>query len=233
MSDYKTRQARTAEQDTSLHQALRELGQAADPGPEWTVVLSLLRGGWPGSLTEAEALAWPALLSDINPVKVANAVRELHKSGSRWRPRPSEVRALLAPDLDPDSKAAPPPVFDTAWSYILRAGVQSGYTEPDGYRWMDAHSHPAVAAWSKVRGLRTLWRLPIDSQEYGSIVRRDLRNEYTGFARDWTDPAQRTSILRLADSRSRNTQTALTGGLRKPALAPPPAPGAPGAPEAP
>lgn len=201
MSNYQERTAKREAENTSLHNALKDLGGGPNISPEWHAILALLRGGWPGNMTDAEAFAWPALLDDMPTEQVAAAVKRMHTAGTKFRPRPSEVRALLAPELTGAQKDSKPPAFDGAWAYILRSGAKSHYIEEDGHRWLRAHAHPSVAAWAKMRGLRTLWHMEVNCPDRGNLVRRDLSVAWLSHARDWEDPMLRPGIERIALTR--------------------------------
>jgi hypothetical protein len=176
-------------------------------------------------MSDSEALAYPALLSDLDTGKILAAIRQLHQDGARFRPRPSEVRALIAPAHASNSKL-PAPNFDAAWAYITRSGQRSSWDEDRADAWLARHAHPAVHSWARLRGIKRLWHQRVDCPDHGTIIRRDLRTDWNAHSRDWSDPANRPALTRLSDSLAH--RNALSGPRKLKALGtlkPPAAPG--------
>lgn len=89
-----TPRGRRERDDRALIVALSRLGiERPEATAEWEAVFTLLRGGWPGVLSETETVSYLTLLDDLTAEQVIHAVRHLHKTGATFRPRPSEVRA--------------------------------------------------------------------------------------------------------------------------------------------
>lgn len=201
MSDYEARRRLDREADQELGEALAESGVELQVPPEWRVVLGLLRGSWPGTLGEAERLAYITVLNDLPPRDVARAVRDLCRRGVKWRPSPGEIRAAMNA-TNVDEGAAP--TWDEAWQLVVAAGRESAY-RPERALQLLADDSPAVAAWARGRGLTHLWRLPTEDPDHGRHVLRDLERSWQAFVEAWAIPARRAQ---LAAPRG-------TGGLRR------------------
>jgi hypothetical protein len=202
---YDDRRAVARREDAELDAALDEMGAAVTVPPEWRVTFALLNGGWPGSTTRSEQLAYLTFLSDLEPRAVARAVRELARRGVKYRPTPSEVRAVVAPaDGGPAPVAEVVPTFDEAWRLVVDAGRDTAFNEGEAEQLLEAVA-PPVAAWSRQRGLTALWQLPVEDPGHGRLVLRDLADSWQAFEEAWREPARRA---RLARPRA-------AGGLRR------------------
>lgn len=187
--DYEMRRAEARQEDEDLEQALKDLGSEMEVSPEWKLVLALLRGSWPGSVSKSEALSYLTVLSDLDPRTIAKAVRDLARQGTRYRPTPGEIRSQAIPESPEDL----PITFDEAWSLILEAGRGTGFDED---RALDRlrQSSRITAAWAQTRGLRTLWHLPSEDPEAGRFVLRDLAGSWQAFSEAWKSPSRRPSL---------------------------------------
>lgn len=201
MTDYEDRRKQDRQDDQELGRALADSGVELQVSPEWRVVLGLLRGSWPGTLGEAERLAYITVLNDLPPRDVARAVRDLCRRGWKWRPTPGEVRATMnATDVDPGAA----PTWDEAWQLVVAAGRETSYRPARALEVLAEDSLP-VAAWARGRGLTHLWQLPTEDPDYGRHVLRDLERSWQAFVDAWAIPARRAQ---LAAPRG-------TGGLRR------------------
>jgi hypothetical protein len=91
----------------------------------------------------------------------------------------------------------PLPTGTAAVSLVMRAGLATRWDVTAAADGLDKH-HPALGAWARLRGLRTLWHLPIDDPDAGRWIRRDLIREWDDHARAWSDHQHRQTILRAA-----------------------------------
>ena len=114
MSGYDERQVATRQGNTRLNRALQDLGATVTVTPEWEVVFGLLDGGWPGTPTDADRLAYMTFLNDLDHRTIARALRQRAKQGQRYRPTPAEVRAAI-----PDEPLTHTPDTDEAWQQVL------------------------------------------------------------------------------------------------------------------
>jgi hypothetical protein len=185
---YEDRRAQDKREDEELAQALAQLENPMPLTAEWRVVLALLRGGWPGSPTQADQLAFRTFLGDLPPGDVARALRDLARGGARYRPTPSEVRTAV---LGLDSETAP--TFDEAWQLVVDTGRANGWREDEALAVLLEVSRP-VGAWAQMRGLRKLWHLPTEDPEHGRFVLRDLAASYDAFREAWAIPARREQL---------------------------------------
>lgn len=183
---YEDRQARSRAEDGELNQALDTLGIELVPGPEWQVILALLRGSWPGALSSSDALAYVMVLGDLPPGDVARAVRELARAGRKFRPTPPEIRVQIGAVEEDDQ----PPGFDEAWAMICHAGAVTRWNPDEASAMLSG----APAAWGRMRGFTNLWRLPVEDPDAGRHVRRDLERSYEAFCEAWAVPARRASL---------------------------------------
>lgn len=126
---YENRQAAARQGNTDLNRALQQVGATIEVTPEWQVVFGLLDGGWPGTPTDADRLAYMTFLNDLDHRTIARALRQLAKQGQQYRPTPAEVRAAI-----PDEPLARTAETDEAWQTVL------GLARPR----LDQH---AVAMW--------------------------------------------------------------------------------------
>lgn len=186
---YEERGALRRAQDAELDAALAELDADLPDGPEWRVVMALLRGAWPGDLTRAEELSYLTILNDQPPRDVARALRDLARAGQRFRPTPAEVRLTLGSGADPDEA----PGWDEAWELCRYAGRRTSWNESDGLGLLQDEA-PAVAAWARMRGLAAIWRLPTEDPDTGRFVLRDLAASYEAFAARWAVVANRPAL---------------------------------------
>ncbi len=186
MTEYEQRQAQSRSEDQQLGSALDELGIDIAPTPEWQVIIALLRGSWPGQVSRSDALAYYLVLNDAPAGDIARAVRELARSGQRFRPTPPEIRSQLGL-IERDHE---PPTFDEAWAAICRAGIKS--------RWQAAEALAQLtgptAAWAQLRGLDRLWKLPTECPDSGRYVMRDLERSYVAFCEAWAVPERRAQL---------------------------------------
>ena len=192
MTDYADRRAVTRRQDKELAATLNELGVDLTPSAEWRVVIALLRGAWPGELTQSQELAYLTILNDLPERDVANAVKDLARKGQQYRPTPPEILTQLnatgTSDLDD-----PAPPFDEAWHLITRAGATTGYDAKRAQQHLTAQC-PPVATWTAQRTLTRLWREPVDCPQNGRFVRRDLQASYDQHAKVWENPERRLGL---------------------------------------
>ena len=188
---YENRRAEARKNDNELQAAMIELGIDLGPSPEWRVVIALLRGAFPGDLSKGDELAYLTVLNDLPERDVARAVREIARSGQKFRPTPGEIRGQL--DLN-DAESAPP-LFDEAWALIEQAGKSSSYNAISALIELK-QAHHAVAAWAELRTLAKLWREPIHDPDYGRIALRELRMSYEQHAEAWSSPKRRALMMR-------------------------------------
>jgi hypothetical protein len=206
---YEERRADARKSDDELDVALTELGVDLHPSPEWRVVMALLRGAFPGDLTKGDELAYLTVLSDLPERDIARAVREIARSGQRFRPTPGEIREQL--DLN-DAESAPP-LFDEAWALIEQAGKSSAYNAISALALLE-QAHHAVATWARLRTLATLWREPIHCPDYGRIALRELRRSYEQHADAWSNPKRRALMMQRGSGKlSRLSSSSLIGDL--------------------
>lgn len=185
---YEERRAQDRQEDAELDRALAELDSPMPVTPEWQVVLALLRGGWPGTPSRADQLAFRTFLSDLDPGDVARALRDLARGGARYRPTPSEVRTAVN-GLDGDTA----PTFDEAWRLIVEAGQATRWAEDAALALLMEENRP-VGAWAQMKGLRHLWHLPAEDPDSGRFVLRDLRASWEQFCEAWAVPARREGL---------------------------------------
>jgi len=93
---YQQRESERRDDDREVAAALAKVG-GLQVTPEWRIVVALLSGGWPGTLSESEKVAHLTLLGDLDPRQVAVALRNLSAKGQRFRPTPGEVRSSMTP----------------------------------------------------------------------------------------------------------------------------------------
>lgn len=151
-------------QDQALEQALTKLGISLDRGPEWQVVLALLRGGWPGTPSRADELAYLTFLADHQPGDIARGLREAAQKGQKYRPTPAELRAQLPP---------PQPQYETTtkttedWTTILTATLERLHPGAESWltplqllgeleNWLIVDTEPRIQTWVERRYLSIL-----------------------------------------------------------------------------
>ena len=190
MGTYNDRQLERKRHDADLSDALTELGVNLTPTAEWRVVIALLRGAWPGELTQSEQLAYLTVLNDLPERDVANAVKQLSRAGRRYRPTPGEIREQLeAVELADEA-----PTFTEAWALIEHAGRSTAYNATTGLEEL-TQANAAVGAWVTLRGLAKLWREPTECPQYGRLTMRDLRQSYEQHCEAWRSPQRRRQLL--------------------------------------
>lgn len=111
---YENRQAAARQGNTDLNRALQQVGATIEVTPEWQVVFGLLDGGWPGTPTDADRLAYMTFLNDLDHRTIARALRQLAKRGQKYRPTPAEVRAAIPHEPLPRTTET-----DEAWQQVL------------------------------------------------------------------------------------------------------------------
>jgi hypothetical protein len=185
---YEQRRADERRQDAELAQAMSQLDSPMPVTPEWQVVLALLRGGWPGSPTDSDELAFRTFLSDLDPGDVARALRDLARGGARYRPTPAEVRVAVV-GLDTETA----PTFDEAWRMIVEAGRANAWQERATVDELMAMNR-AVGSWAQMKGVRRLGHLPADDPEHGRWVLRDLAASWQSFQDAWAVPSRREAL---------------------------------------
>ena len=133
MSGYEARGNAARRADQQLTAALKELGTDLKVGAEWQVVLALFDGGWPGTASQTERLAFVTFLGDLPPRVVMVALRTLARDGQRYRPTPSEVRQAVRL---PAVSAAAEGEAARAWQLVL-AGVKELVSDLTYHRWLE------------------------------------------------------------------------------------------------
>ncbi len=187
--DYEARRAESRQEDQDLEAALRELGSEIKMSPEWRLVLALLRGSWPGTVSKSEALSYMTILSDLDPRQIAKAVRDLARDGVQYRPTPGEVRSRACPQ-DPEEAIL---TFDEGWALIVRSGQETGFDQDRALDLIRERSR-LTAAWAQIRGLSSLWHLPTEDPEAGRWVLRDLSGSWQAFSEAWKTPSRRAAL---------------------------------------
>lgn len=185
---YEERRALERQEDADLVTALEQLDSPMPVTPEWQVVLALLRGGWPGTPSKADQLAFRTFLSDLPPGDVARALRDLARGGARYRPTPAEVRTAVN-GLDADTA----PTFDEAWAMVVDAGRDNRWDEDAALADLMSVNR-AVGSWAGRRGLRALWHLPTEDPDSGRFVLRDLAASWDHFREAWSVPSRREAL---------------------------------------
>ena len=152
----------------------------------WTMFCALMRRGWPGEFTGADATAYRVLLDGTDPPQVVEALRRLLLRGQRFRPSAAELLGELR--ADPSR-----PTFAEAYRLIFgKGGVLRA--RPATTRWASererlarfddaararaAGMHPLVAAFVDRQGLDRLRSLPLEDPDWGEKHRRDLEQQW-------------------------------------------------------
>ena len=164
---------------------------------QWSVFVTLLRRGWPGEVSTADANAYRVLLDGTDPAIAVEAIRRLLHAGNRFRPSAAEL--LGAANTDPSK-----PTFDEAYRMIFGArGVlkarphqrtfnNAGERER-AYRQaaLDraAEMHPLIASFVAVQDPSRLRELPLDDPDWGRKHRSDLEDAWNRHV-DATDGRQ-------------------------------------------
>lgn len=135
---------------------------------EWRLIAGLVDEWWPGKFERNSADAWFVALENREAQSVLDALKMLLARGGVHRPSLGEVVGQL--------RAEPSrPTFDEAYRLIYGPGGVLGFKRKAKV------GNPWVLAFVERFGVDRLRLLEVDSEDYGEVNRRALRQSWEQF----------------------------------------------------